>query len=200
VTPTSEVPNPSLSPAPQLAYDTPLAIGQIRVHRPSEGRLVISVGPPPLARQMAGVAPVAVLFGFLCVCFGLLAVGILFRPEAIPYDKLLMIPVLLVLGFSGVELAVSLRGWSAPCQLTIDQTTLGVPYPTERSPIEQVPAHAVDCIKVVSVRTRLLRRHVDALEIRLSFGPTFRLFAGYPRKTLDELTDLLGPPLGLTLA
>lgn len=185
--------------AAALVYDTPLAVGQIRVHRPGAGQLVIYVGPPPAARQIAAIAPIAGLFGFLCVCFGLLLVGLLFRPEAIPYNKLLLIPVLLALGFSGAELAVAFRSGSSPCSLTVDLAGLGIPYPTERSEIELVPTQAIGRIDVVTIRTRLLRR-VSALEIGLAHGPRLQLFVGYPRKMLDELSDLLGPALGLTLA
>lgn len=187
-------------PPSALCYDTPLAVGQVRVDRPDDGQVVIAVGPPPLSQQIVGLTPVALLFGVLCVALGLLMVGVVFRPGAIPYDKLLLIPTLLALGFAAVELVAAVRSGSLPCRLSVDQSTFRFPYPSERSAIEEIPSRLVGRINVVTIRTRLLRRRVNALEIELQRGPRFRLFIGYPQKTLDELTDLLGPALGLSAA
>ncbi|MDB5296685.1 MAG: hypothetical protein JWO31_2668 [Phycisphaerales bacterium] len=183
-----------------LAYDEPLGPGRVRVERTGPGQLVVTVGPPPVGRQLAALAPVAVLFGFLSTWLGLLLFGVLFRPGAIPADRLLVLPTLLVWAAAGTEFGLSFRNWSAPTRLAVDGDAFRFPYPTPRSRIEELPARLVVRLGVVARRSRLLRRDRAALEVGLERGPRFQLLLGYPRSTLDELTDLLGPALGLDRA
>ena len=191
-------PNPQPQPvAPALAYDTPLGVGQVRIHRPGDGQLVVLVGPPPVGRQLLALLPIGLLFGFLSTWLGLLLFGVVARPGAIPLDRLLVLPSLLAWGVVGAEFGLSFKNWSAPARLVVDGDTFRFPYPTPRSRAEELPARAVSRLAVVTARTGLLRREQTALEVGVERGPRFQLFPGYPRRTLDELTDLLGPALGL---
>ena len=193
-------PLPGSSPQPvatALEYDTPLGVGQVRVYRPGEQQLVVMVVPPQVGRQLCALVPFALLFGFLSTWLGLLLFGVVARPGAIPLDKLLVLPSLLAWGSAGLEFGLSFKNWSAPTRLVVDGDTFQFPYPTPRSRAEELPARAVSRLAVVTARTGLLRREQTALEVGVERGPRFQLFPGYPRRTLDELTDLLGPALGL---
>jgi hypothetical protein len=192
--PSPNFPTPA---AAALGYDTPLGVGQVRVHRPSDGQLVVTVGPPPVGRQLYALAPVALLFGFLSTWLGLLLFGVVARPGAIPLDRMLVLPSLAAWALIGIEFGLSFQNWSAPTRLVVDGDSFQFPYPTPRSRAEELPARAVDRLAVVTVRAGPLRREHAALEVGVDRGPRFRLFVGYPRRTLDELTDLLGPALGL---
>lgn len=185
---------------PLLPYGTRLGVGQIRVDRPSPQELYVEVGPAPPLQQIATVAPIAALSLLLSVAFGLLAFSALLRPGAIPRAGLLLIPTVVALGFCGMELLSAFRNAAASARLSVIGGRFGFPYPSARSATEDLDVTAVNRLNVVTTRTRLLRRRVSALEIGLSRGPRFLLFRGYPEKTLDELTDLLGPALGLTAA
>ena len=189
-----------------LQYDTPLGVGQVRVHAPSEHELYIEVGPPPTAQQVAGLAPVALLFLLLSVAFGLLVFSVVFRPAAIPHGRLLLIPTIVAMGFAGMELLTPFRHWSNPSKLSVIGGTFSFSYPSPRSAPEEVEATLVCRLTVTTTKSRLLGRSISALEIGLAGkigwrpGPRFVLFRGYPTRTLDELTDLLGPALGMSVA
>lgn len=183
--------------AAALEYDTPLGVGQVRAHRPGERQLVVTVGPPPVGRQLLALLPIAVLFGFLSTWLGLLLFGVVARPGAIPLDRMLVFPSTVAWGLIGVEFGLSFRNWSAPTRLVVDGDTFRFPYPTPRSRPEELPARSVDRLAVVATRGRLSRHERAALEVGVERGPRFQILSGYPRRTLDELTDLLGPALGL---
>ena len=193
-------PPPKIQPqplAPALEYDTPLGAGQVRVYRPGEQQLVVMVGPPPVGRQLWALLPIALLFGFLSTWLGLLLFGVLARPGAIPLDKLLVLPSLLAWGSAGLEFGLSFKNWSAPTRLVVDRDTFQFPYPTPRSRTEELPARAVSRLAAVTTRSMFWRSERAALEIGVERGPRFQILLGYPRHTIDELTDLLGPALGL---
>ncbi|QOV87767.1 hypothetical protein [Humisphaera borealis] len=186
-----------------LQYDTPLGVGQVRVHAPSSRELYIEVGPPPAAQQVIALAPLGLLFLLLGTALGLFTYSAIFRPAAIPYSKLLLIPTIVAMGFAAMELAAALRRWSVPSKLSVIGGTFQFAYPSPRSAPEEVDAMLIRRISVVTARSRVLRRSVSALEIGLAAasgrrtGPRFLLFRGYPKRTLDELSDLLGPALGM---
>ena len=189
-----------------LQYDAPLGVGQVRAHAPSGRELYIEVGPPLSTQQIAGLAPVALLFLLLSVAFGLLVFSIVFRPAAIPRNKLLLLPTVVAMGFAGMELLTTFRHWSTASVLSVVDGTFSFSYPSPRSAPEEVEATLIRRLAVVTARSRLLRRSISALEIGLAgsdgrhVGPRFLLFRGYPTQTLDELTNLLGPALGLSVA
>ena len=180
-----------------LAYDVPLAPGQVRPHRPAADSLVVDVGPLPAGRLLLSLAPLAVIFGFLCVELAVLVWSAVRHPGTVPIDKLLLLPSALVWAFVGMELALQFRGASTPVRLTVAGGTFAFPYPGPRSPPEPLRAADVVRLGVATGRSRLLRRRRVALEVALRQGATFALLPGYPRDTLEAICDLLGPALGL---
>jgi hypothetical protein len=187
-----------LAPAPRLAYATPLAAGQVRPHRPGDGSLAVDVGPLPAAAQARAAAPLAAVFGVLCVELAVVLWSMLWVPGAVPIDKLLVVPSALVWGFVGLELALQFRGRSAACRLEVAADgTFAFPYPTPRSRVEQVPAADVVRLGVVAARSRVLRRRRAVLRATLRQRATFDLLPGHSAATLEDVCDLLGPALGL---
>jgi hypothetical protein len=185
---------------PFLSYGTSLGVGAVRVHAPTETELYIEIGPQPAGRRLLDLAPVALLALFLSVAFGLLLFGVMFRPAAIPYAGLLLVPTVIGLVFCGMELWVALRGWRMPSRLSVLDGVFSFPYPSPRSQPEEIPVSRINRIDVVCVRSRILRLPTRALEIGITGASTFRLYKGYPQKTLDEVTNLLGPAMGLVVA
>jgi hypothetical protein len=182
-----------------LTYDTPLSAGQVRVHRPGDGSLIVSVGPPPIGQQLWSLAPVALLLTFLSCWLGVLLLSLLKYRGLVPFgvDKLMLVPTMLAWGFAFAEFVAPFRQWSREVRLAVGNGVLAAPYPTPRSRIEEVPARLIVGLKVVTRRRRLTRARFQALEVALDHGPRFRVLQGYPVRTLEEVCDLLGPALGL---
>jgi hypothetical protein len=193
------LPDAESQAVPELRYDTPLGVGQVRVHHMGDGRLAIQVGPPGVRKQLLRLAPLTLLFGFLCTCLGLLTVGLVARPGAIPYNKLLFVPTLVAWGFCGLEMLSAFRNWSQPAQLEVDRKTFRCPFPHPQSEAEEVPTRLVCHLKLVQRRSRVLRQQTESLEVGIEHGAHFLIFTGYPHETLEKLTEVLGPALGLTV-
>ncbi len=91
------------------------------------------------------------------------------------------------------------RNWSQPAQLEIDGPVFRVPFPMPQSKAEEIPVRLIRQLRIHTGRSRVLRRPVESLEVGLDRGTKFLLFTGYPHRTLAELTDVLGPALGLSV-
>ncbi|HEX8911263.1 MAG TPA: hypothetical protein VF796_02805 [Humisphaera sp.] len=196
------MPDPSPRFHPPLAYDAPLGPGQVRADHGLNGSLVVNVGPPAPAQQLLADLPVLAMLVMVSVALGLLAFAVATgrAGEALSLERLLLLPTFLIWAVLLVEFALSSRKRSrSVTRLAVGGGVFAFPYPAPTDRLEEVPALRVVRLDVAAERTLLLRRRRHAVVVGLAGGATFKLLAGHPRATLDEVTELLGPALGLRL-
>jgi hypothetical protein len=195
------MPDPSPRFHPPLAYDAPLAPGQVRADHGLDGSLVVTVGPAAPAQQLWAELPVLAMLVMMSVALGLLAFAVATGragASALSLERLLLLPTFLIWAVLVVEFTLSSRKRAAAStRLTVGGGVFAFPYPTPTDRLEEVPAVRVVRLDVAAERTLLLRRRRHAVVVALAGGATFRLLAGHPRATLDAVTELLGPALGL---
>ena len=191
-------PESSHSPTlPRLAYEPAIGPGQLRAHRPDAATIEISLGAPPLFRQLIGFLPLAIPFGIFSVSLSTLLFGVILHQGLVPMQNLLLLPIALLWAVFTLELIFSFRHRSARTRIIASDQALFLPFPGPRSPLEEIPARIIVRVSVAVRRTPIFRRTLYELEVGLEQGSKVTLLRGYPPEVLHELSDLIGPVLGL---